>query len=634
VRPALVVQLEIAPFAASFIYDLAISNQTKGGHMSLQTKLASKLKYNKSNQGTNGLMVRDSHWYAIGALIGFINPLVLLCIISILTITMLSLSTNIVNTYAASSSITVTIDDSTIDLNVAPTGQGAFSKSSVSTIGISTTNATGYTLKMAAQEGDNPTALVNGSDNTKTLSSIGSALTEAQFKALDATSYNNMWGYLPSNLCTTNANSTNNTTSSGSTTSTTCTTNTSFLPSPTTEGDTLDITDSANAIDHTTGQAIVNEYEITLGARVDTTASLGSYSNVFLVDVVANAIPYSFIYNDNVVSNVPTDLNSTTMNSSENISSNTPVRDGYTFLGWCLGTSSTTNITNTNGVDTCSSTTYQPGAAIAIDQTGEDNDKYFYAMWSKNKSIEDLNYMQDFASLSSSEKSSVLNSMTTGQKYFLFDNRDMEAYALAKLKDGNVWMLDNLRLGSTSTMALTAANTNSNGSYTLPAGITSGFNSFVTAQINVVYKNNTTTGYGQGSSKIGVYYNYCAASAGTYCYAQNAGTGNASYDICPKGWRLPTGGSGGEYNTLHNYYNTTQTATEVNSLQYNLSVALSGEFGSTQTGLGQRSTFYTSTFGDTQRMDTIPMTSTSVRISGTTSSRYFGLSIRCIANNE
>jgi uncharacterized protein (TIGR02145 family) len=29
---------------------------------------------------------------------------------------------------------------------------------------------------------------------------------------------------------------------------------------------------------------------------------------------------------------------------------------------------------------------------------------------------------------------------------------------------------------------------------------------------------------------------------------------NASYDICPKGWRLPTGGSSGEFQALYNQY--------------------------------------------------------------------------------
>ena len=40
------------------------------------------------------------------------------------------------------------------------------------------------------------------------------------------------------------------------------------------------------------------------------------------------------------------------------------------------------------------------------------------------------------------------------------------------------------------------------------------------------------------SSTYGGYYNYCAASAGTVC--QNTSAQNASQDICPVGWRLPS----------------------------------------------------------------------------------------------
>ena len=60
--------------------------------------------------------------------------------------------------------------------------------------------------------------------------------------------------------------------------------------------------------------------------------------------------------------------------------------------------------------------------------------------------------------------------------------------------------------------------------------------------------------YGYGSGKIGVYYNYCATSAGTYCWGNGTSYSGSltsdpvtdSYrdiegDICPAGWRLPTG---------------------------------------------------------------------------------------------
>jgi hypothetical protein len=56
-----------------------------------------------------------------------------------------------------------------------------------------------------------------------------------------------------------------------------------------------------------------------------------------------------------------------------------------------------------------------------------------------------------------------------------------------------------------------------------------------------------TDSYG---NKYGTLYNYAAASAGTYTYAEGAGTGNAQFDLCPYGWRLSTGGNGGEFEDL------------------------------------------------------------------------------------
>lgn len=63
--------------------------------------------------------------------------------------------------------------------------------------------------------------------------------------------------------------------------------------------------------------------------------------------------------------------------------------------------------------------------------------------------------------------------------------------------------------------------------YTIPTtDLTSG-NSYTDGRIH--NPGNTTTGY---------WYNFCAASAGTNCSSSNSS--NTTYDICPKGWRLPT----------------------------------------------------------------------------------------------
>ena len=66
----------------------------------------------------------------------------------------------------------------------------------------------------------------------------------------------------------------------------------------------------------------------------------------------------------------------------------------------------------------------------------------------------------------------VIATMEAGTTYTLTDTRDGSEYHVAKLRDGNVWMLDNLALGSDSqSYTLTPNDTNlpaSTASWTLP----------------------------------------------------------------------------------------------------------------------------------------------------------------------
>ena len=228
-------------------------------------------------------------------------------------------------------------------------------------------------------------------------------------------------------------------------------------------------------------------------------------------------------------------------------------------------------------------------------------------------------------SISSKANGGCPSSLTTGQVYQLKDSRDNNVYYVARLADGNCWMLDNLRLGSTSTIALTSANTNSNGNFTLPASISSGFNSYTAAQINVASKDTVaSTKYGSGSGKIGVYYNYCAASAGTICSSSNSS--NASYDICPKGWRMPTGGSSGEYQALYTAYSSNVTI-----FRNALSTPHSGYFyyGSAY-NQGSNGNFWSSTRYNGSDMYYLYVDSSRVGSTDYSNTRNYGYSVRCL----
>ena len=218
--------------------------------------------------------------------------------------------------------------------------------------------------------------------------------------------------------------------------------------------------------------------------------------------------------------------------------------------------------------------------------------------------------------------------MNVGDTKTLTDSRDGQTYTVAKLADGNVWMLDNLRLSSTS-VGLT--NENSNVAYTssnawyLPSSSSSGFNSYNTKMINTQYIDTTTTSYGSGSGKTGVYYNYCAATAGTYCYNSDSGIGDAQYDVCPKGWRMPTGGSSGEYQALYTAYSSNDS-----NFRVALSTPLSGYYNnSSVSSRGSYGHFWSSTRYSGNRMHRLRVSSSSVDPADS-NTRSFGYSVRCI----
>ena len=144
----------------------------------------------------------------------------------------------------------------------------------------------------------------------------------------------------------------------------------------------------------------------------------------------------------------------------------------------------------------------------------------------------------------------------------VYDSRDEEVYWIARLADGKCWMLDNLRLGSTTEeIELTPADTNIESNWTLPTSVTTTTSSTESnrPRLNADYKDTAPTinyNLATSSNKIGVFYNTCASSAGTYCYTSTSGPlTEIEYDICPAGWRLSTSDSnGGEVGVLYNSY--------------------------------------------------------------------------------
>ncbi|MBR3270254.1 hypothetical protein IKG07_03350 [Candidatus Saccharibacteria bacterium] len=247
------------------------------------------------------------------------------------------------------------------------------------------------------------------------------------------------------------------------------------------------------------------------------------------------------------------------------------------------------------------------------------------------KDDSDLPVMQN---ISQSELDSLMPN--TGDTAMLKDNRDGGKYKVSKLADGNIWMLDNLALDLTDSSVqanLTESTTNaSTASLTnLKNNVSSSWaDAYNLPKINTASKNTTTTNYGAGNGKVGIYYNFCAASAGSYCYASGAGTGDASEDVCPSGWRMPTSGATGEYQKLYEAYGSNHS-----TYKAALSTPLSGYIVG---GTTQYQNTYAVFWSSTRYTDGNYMHDLGVNASGVTPQnygyRYYGFSVRCIKDDN
>ena len=291
-------------------------------------------------------------------------------------------------------------------------------------------------------------------------------------------------------------------------------------------------------------------------------------------------------------------------------------------------TTNTAELNVTDGAAEDSTTSFKIGAFAAEGQLAGDYTNVINFIVTSNVG---KTYIQDVTSATCPTEPTIV-----------YDIRDEEEYLIQKLADNRCWMLDNLRLDSATLLtSLSIDNTNLDPGtpFTLPASTTHGFGSnsagYVTPQVNTDYKN-ALLSYGDGvySAKTGAYYNYCAATAGTYCYDDYSGVNDAEYDICPRGWRLPTGDSlsdNNEYADLYDAYN------DLSEIMNVFRVALTGALYSDYpdegiiTILDENSVahYWTSSFYDYADMFTLYAYSTGF---GTGDNwRFTGQSVRCVA---
>lgn len=227
-------------------------------------------------------------------------------------------------------------------------------------------------------------------------------------------------------------------------------------------------------------------------------------------------------------------------------------RAGYGFAGW-------------NTEYDYSGTNYGPQEDITFTEgqyTGSNPGLSLYARW-----IKSAGNLQGWTGCSS---------LASGAVTALTDQRDNETYAVAKLADGNCWMIENLRLESTNSdnsAGVLAQGYGTSGAYGNFSGLataeSTNFSDTITANslyysgtqegtasvnigttdypgnrmprynnINTSTRANNPTSNYDSMYSYGNYYTWHAAIADTTYYS-SGDHGNTS--LCPTGWRLPMG---------------------------------------------------------------------------------------------
>ena len=398
-----------------------------------------------------------------------------------------------------------------------------------------------------------------------------------------------------------------------------------------------------------TSSASETSLQFKIGAKAASTQVSGTYTNTINFIGVGNVVTttYSLNYVDasGEGTGLPASLSSQTTNDGViTLSDTTPTRTDYIFKGWC-------DTNNSSDPTTCTGTTYNPGRIYIIPAASQGGTVTvnMYAIWESatpETTIANATYMQ--------EVSSCPDTLTTGQVYSLKDSRDEQSYNVAKLADGNCWLLDNLALDLTSSTVLSAMDsTNTNASNTTlgylkngggttsdqyattaVANWTSSY-SYSAPLVNMSYKDTipsdaTSTA---GDYKVGGYYNYCAASAGSYCYgngtSQGTSSGDATESICPKGWRLPTDNTSGEYQALYSNSNYNTYA----NYRAALHLPLSGYFyNGSPVSQGRYGYFWSSTRVDNYGMYVLYLERSDI-IPADYHDRYSGYSVRCVLDS-
>ena len=200
-------------------------------------------------------------------------------------------------------------------------------------------------------------------------------------------------------------------------------------------------------------------------------------------------------------------------------------RTGYGFIGWSTDPNAASHL-NT-------ATIYGPNETITIDAdllstANNSHEITLYAIW-----VQSAGNIQNWSGCPN---------LSIGDVTALTDTRDNDTYAVAKLADGNCWMIENLRLGGDNPITLTTADTQSAG--VLPANSSSWGTDNVSQNLSTLHTSSpdstVTQPYDQKVYTFGNYYSWATAINSAEQVERNHYGVNVSTSICPAGWELPS----------------------------------------------------------------------------------------------
>ena len=489
----------------------------------------------------------------------------------------------------------VATDNVTLNLNPA---SHTFDSQGID-VTVSTNNVTGYNLSLATSDGTTDLTRDTSSDIgtpinavINTLAPNSSGYSESTFSNCNIADCVNKWGFKVS------ASDTN--------------------PSKVTTNYFPFAADPNLAVNHyaTNGDTT----SLTFAAKIDWNQPAGTYENTLVFNAVATYAAYTINYYDgvdnttNTIATQENDYNTSSTVTLDPVYSGgytEPHRTGlsgdtYTFLGWCDEIPGGETSEGYFKATTCPTGHEHPaGSTITIDPEQYTTDINLYAYWDPTTFAEAYQAAGATSTMStnptsgSARTSYIMQNMTTnichnvtvGEQEFLGDNRSGNyGYYVAKLKDDKCWMVQNLRLGTnfstSTTLSLTSADSDVSSAYTLSGKRPSpGQMQYTTCATGSCEDRYTSTTYYYDANNFycspatsdstknyyqGCYYNWwtATASAGkssTTPVGSGIGYKDVSYSICPKGWKLPTGGGvplsgstsdrpNSDFNVLYNNY--------------------------------------------------------------------------------